>query len=63
MWDALSDIANRRGLTQQQLVNAIYGQRGEMSFTAAIRVYIVDFYRGMLERAERQIISEHNRRH
>jgi len=52
MWDALLDIAERQGLTLSQLVSEVYRQRGDLSFTAAIRVRMVDFYRSALEQAE-----------
>jgi len=45
MWDALNDICRRRGITVHDLVTAIDRERTASSLTAAIRVYIVDFYR------------------
>jgi predicted DNA-binding ribbon-helix-helix protein len=45
MWDALHDIARRLQMTVHDLVTVIDGQRTASSLTAAIRVYIVDFYR------------------
>jgi predicted DNA-binding ribbon-helix-helix protein len=45
MWDALQDIARRRRLTVHDLVTDIDRRRRESTLTAAIRVYIVDFYR------------------
>jgi predicted DNA-binding ribbon-helix-helix protein len=45
MWDALRDIARGRAMAVNDLVTEIDGQRGAPSLTAAIRVYIVDFYR------------------
>jgi predicted DNA-binding ribbon-helix-helix protein len=45
MWDALHDIAQQRGLTTHDLVTDIDRDRTASSLTAAIRVYIVDFYR------------------
>ena|SRR5438046_3503342 len=45
MWDALNDIAARVGMTLHDLVTAIDRERTASSLTAAIRVYIVDFYR------------------
>ena len=55
MWDGLRDIAHRRGMTLNDLVTEIEHNRGTPGLTAAIRVYIVDFYRnalGMAGRAE-----------
>ena len=45
MWDALHDIAHRLRLTTHDLVTDIDRERSASSLTAAIRVYIVDFYR------------------
>ena len=45
MWDALHDIARRRRVTIHDLVTAIDRERTASSLTAAIRVYLVDFYR------------------
>jgi predicted DNA-binding ribbon-helix-helix protein len=45
MWEALHDIARRRRVTMHDLVTDIDRNRTASSLTAAIRVYIVDFYR------------------
>jgi predicted DNA-binding ribbon-helix-helix protein len=45
MWDSLRDIARQRGASVADLVTEIDGGRNGLSLTAAIRVYIVDFYR------------------
>jgi predicted DNA-binding ribbon-helix-helix protein len=45
MWDALQDIAHRHRVTLHSLVTDIDRERTASSLTAAIRVYIVDFYR------------------
>jgi predicted DNA-binding ribbon-helix-helix protein len=45
MWDALHDIAHRLRATTHDLVTEIDRERTASSLTAAIRVYIVDFYR------------------
>jgi predicted DNA-binding ribbon-helix-helix protein len=45
MWDALQDIAQQLGLSTHELVTGIDRERSASSLTAAIRVYIVDFYR------------------
>jgi predicted DNA-binding ribbon-helix-helix protein len=45
MWEALHDIARRREVTIHDLVTQIERSRTASSLTAAIRVYIVDFYR------------------
>jgi predicted DNA-binding ribbon-helix-helix protein len=48
MWDALRDIARWRDIGLNDLVTEIDGQRERLGLTAAIRVYIVDFYRSAL---------------
>jgi predicted DNA-binding ribbon-helix-helix protein len=45
MWDALCDIAQRRGVSVNDLVTEIDQQRNASSLTPGIRVYIVGFYR------------------
>ena len=49
MWDALRDIARGRDMAVNDLVTEIERRRGALSLTAAIRVYIVDFYRNALD--------------
>jgi predicted DNA-binding ribbon-helix-helix protein len=48
MWEGLQDIARRRGMTLNDLVTEIEHNRVTPGLTAAIRVYIVDFYRRAL---------------
>ncbi len=45
MWDALYDVARRQRITVHDLVTDIDHDRAASSLTAAIRVYIVNFYR------------------
>jgi predicted DNA-binding ribbon-helix-helix protein len=45
MWEALRDIADRLKMSVHDLVTGIDRDRTASSLTAAIRVYIVDFYR------------------
>jgi predicted DNA-binding ribbon-helix-helix protein len=45
MWEALLEIARQRQTNVNQLVTEIDLRRVSSSLTAAIRVYIVDFYR------------------
>jgi predicted DNA-binding ribbon-helix-helix protein len=52
MWDALQDIARRRQATVHDLVTEIDRSRTASSLTAAIRVYIVDFYRSAAPQGE-----------
>jgi len=45
MWEALREIARRREMSLHSLVTGIDRERTASSLTAAIRVYIVDYYR------------------
>jgi len=46
MWEALHDIARQLGMPIHEVVTQIDRHRTASTLTAAIRVYIVDFYRG-----------------
>jgi predicted DNA-binding ribbon-helix-helix protein len=52
MWEALHEIAQARGMALNQLVTEIDRDRSSSSLTAAIRVYIVDYYREAAQRLE-----------
>lgn len=52
MWDALQDIAQQLRMTVHDLVTEIDRERTASSLTAAICVYIVDFYRAAAIPAE-----------
>ncbi len=45
MWDALGEICRREGLNVHQLCTRIDRNRGQSGLTAAIRVYIVTYFR------------------
>jgi predicted DNA-binding ribbon-helix-helix protein len=53
MWDALREITQLRGMTLHQLITEIDQTRETSSLTAAIRVYIVEFYRYASAQADR----------
>ena len=55
MWEALQDIAHRHRVTLHGLVTDIDRERTASSLTAAIRVYIVDFYRAAALQAGVQV--------
>ncbi|HEV2335314.1 MAG TPA: ribbon-helix-helix domain-containing protein [Stellaceae bacterium] len=58
MWEALHDIAQRLRLTTHDLVTDIDRERTASSLTAAIRVYIVDFYRAAaMPAAQAQVVK------
>lgn len=63
MWDALQEIARRQKLSVHDLVTDIDRGRTASSLTAAIRVYIVDFYRAAaLHAGQLQPIRPHRLR-
>ena len=53
MWEALREIARQRETNLNELVTEIDRRRNASSLTAAIRVFIVDFYRRAAAQAER----------
>jgi len=57
MWDALRDIAYRQRATVHDLVTEIDRQRSASSLTAAIRIYIVGYYRAASQVAPAQPIG------
>ena len=56
-WEALLEIARQRQTNVNQFVTEIDRQRVSSSLTAAIRVYIVDFYRAAAIRPDRAAVS------
>jgi predicted DNA-binding ribbon-helix-helix protein len=52
MWDALREIAARERRTLHEIITEIDRQREASSLTAAIRVYIVVYWRTQAEVAE-----------
>lgn len=51
MWQSLQDIAHRSGRSLTEIITDINRQRAASSLTSAIRVFIVSYYRGEVERA------------
>ncbi len=45
MWQALREISTREGKTMHALVTEIERGRAQSSLTAAIRVYLLDYFR------------------
>ena len=58
MWDGLNDIAVERGKTVHDVVLEINRGRKGISLTAAIRVYIVEYYRSASPLPERKSPAE-----
>ena len=48
MWDSLREIARDRDMTVHQLATEIAENQDENSLTAAIRMYIVQYYKSLL---------------
>jgi predicted DNA-binding ribbon-helix-helix protein len=53
MWEALREIARQRDTNLNELVTEIDRRRDASSLTAAIRVFIVDYYRSAAMQAVR----------
>jgi predicted DNA-binding ribbon-helix-helix protein len=49
MWDALADIAEERGKTVYDLIAEIHRNHNQANLSSAIRVYIVEHYRTVLQ--------------
>ncbi len=45
MWDALEEIARREGQTLHQVCNLVESRRVVLSLTAAVRVFILSYFR------------------
>lgn len=45
MWDALNEVCAREGRSVHELCTEIDRQRGQSGLTAAVRVYIVNYFR------------------
>ncbi|MBP2227053.1 putative DNA-binding ribbon-helix-helix protein [Azospirillum agricola] len=52
IWDAVDDVARRRCILVTELVSEIDRQRGEASLTAELRVYVLGYYRKVIERLD-----------
>jgi predicted DNA-binding ribbon-helix-helix protein len=44
-WNALKEIADKRGVHISHLVAAIDGQREHANLSSAIRLFVLDYYR------------------
>ena len=51
-WEALQEIARRRGHSVQALIGAIDSGRGERNLSSAIRVYVLSAFRRTSEVSE-----------
>ncbi|MFG1270815.1 ribbon-helix-helix domain-containing protein [Xanthobacter sp. DSM 14520] len=47
-WEAFQEIARERGITAAALVNEIDARRATTNLSAAIRIYVLDYYRALV---------------
>ena len=52
MWQSLEEIRQREGLTLNQICTMIDRRRGDAGLTAALRVFIITYFRELLRRTE-----------
>jgi predicted DNA-binding ribbon-helix-helix protein len=45
MWEALAEICRREGLSRSDICSRVEARRRESSLTAAVRVYILSYFR------------------
>lgn len=57
LWDALCDIALWQRTSVNQLITGISEQQTSQNLTAAIRVFIVEFYRRMAIRGRQPTVE------
>jgi len=51
-WNALKEIAGKRGIRLSHLIAAIDGQREHANLSSAIRLFVLDYYRNQAPDAE-----------
>ena len=56
-WRGLKEIAGRRDMTLSDLVAAIDGERRHGNLSSAIRLYILDHYRGQVNGILREVVE------
>ena len=52
IWEAVDDVARRRCVSVTELVSEIDRQRGDAGLTACLRVYVLSYYRNVVERLD-----------
>jgi predicted DNA-binding ribbon-helix-helix protein len=50
-WDALAEIAGKRGISRPEIVREVLATGPHANFSSAIRVYILDYHRTMASEA------------
>jgi predicted DNA-binding ribbon-helix-helix protein len=51
-WEGLKDIAIKRGMSLSALAGTIQAQRQQANLSSAIRLFVLEFYRGPIPRME-----------
>ncbi len=52
IWDALEDVARRRCLSVSDLVSEVDGRRGDGALASELRVYLLGYYRTVVQRLD-----------
>ena len=52
-WQALKEIASKRGMTRPKLIRAINSERRHANLSSAIRLFVLDFYRQQIPLSKR----------
>lgn len=52
-WDALDDVAKRRGLSMRELAAEVDSARGEGTLTDALRLTALAYFRGLVDQIDR----------
>jgi predicted DNA-binding ribbon-helix-helix protein len=55
-WQGLKEIAGRRESTLSDIVAAIDGERSYGNLSSAIRLYVLDHYRGQSDAVRRDVV-------
>jgi predicted DNA-binding ribbon-helix-helix protein len=50
-WDSLKEIAASEGIPINRLVSRIHAKRQNANMSSAVRVYILEYYRRLIEQA------------
>jgi predicted DNA-binding ribbon-helix-helix protein len=57
IWDALDDISSREGCKVRDLVALVDRSRGENGLTAALRVFVISYFRTILGQAVAPVVA------
>jgi predicted DNA-binding ribbon-helix-helix protein len=48
-WQGLKEIASQRKMSGSALIGLVVGQRGDGNLSSAIRLFVLDYFRGLAE--------------